>query len=153
MRSSLFSSLLLAGAAIAAEVTYNWEATWVTAAPDGKPRPVIGINNAWPCPKIEANLGDTVIVNLRNRLGNQTTGLHFHGINQINTHFMDGPSGVTQCPVPPDSSITYKFVVSAYPSLPLRLSLTIPAHAVRRSRHILVYGLAQAPSGFRGERG
>jgi len=112
MRLSLLSSLLAAGLASAAEVRYDWEATWVTAAPDGTPRPVIGINNAWPCPKIEANVGDTVIVNLHNKLGNQTTGLHFHGINQINTDFMDGPSGVTQCPVPPGSSITYKFVVS-----------------------------------------
>ena len=103
---------MLAGVASAAEVTYNWDVTWVNASPDGTPRAVVGINNAWPCPKIEASVGDTVIVNLYNKLGNQTTGLHFHGINQINTDFMDGPSGVTQCPVPPGSSITYKFVVS-----------------------------------------
>ena len=111
MRLSSFSSLVLASLAGAAEVTYNWDVTWVNAAPDGTPRTVIGINNAWPCPKIEATKGDTVIVNLRNMLVNETTGLHFHGINQIHTDLMDGPSGVTQCPVPPGSSITYKFTV------------------------------------------
>ncbi|KAB5554568.1 iron transport multicopper oxidase FET3 [Coniochaeta sp. 2T2.1] len=105
--------LSLASLANAGTITYNWDVTWVNAAPDGFSRPVIGINNQWPCPKIEATKGDTVIVNLINKLGNETTGLHFHGINQINTMEMDGPSAFTQCPVPPGSSIQYKFLVDA----------------------------------------
>jgi iron transport multicopper oxidase len=105
------AALSLVSLARAGTVTYNWQTTWVNAAPDGFTRPVIGINGQWPCPKIEATVGDTVVVNLVNKLGNQTTGLHFHGINQVNTGEMDGPSAFTQCPVPPDSSITYKFVV------------------------------------------
>ncbi|KAB5518103.1 iron transport multicopper oxidase FET3 [Coniochaeta sp. 2T2.1] len=105
--------LFLASLASAGTVTYNWDVTWVNAAPDGFSRPVIGINNQWPCPKIEATKGDTVLINLNNKLGNQTTGLHFHGINQINTVEMDGPSAFTQCPVPPGSSIQYKFLVDA----------------------------------------
>lgn len=112
MYLSSLSPLLLAACASAATVTYNWAATWVNAAPDGFARPVIGINGVWPCPKIEANVGDTVVVVLENQLGNETTGLHFHGINQINSDWMDGPSGVTQCPVPPGNSITYSFLVS-----------------------------------------
>lgn len=95
----------------AATVTYDWTATWVWAAPDGVGRPVVGINNAWPCPQIDATVGDTVIINFTNNLGNQTSGLHFHGINQVQTPEMDGPSGVTQCPVPPGSTLQYKFVV------------------------------------------
>lgn len=106
------SPLLLAAYASAATVTYNWAATWVNAAPDGVSRPLIGINGVWPCPKIEANVGDTIVVNLENQLGNETTGLHFHGMAQFGTTFMDGPTGVTQCPVPPGSSITYSFLVS-----------------------------------------
>ncbi|KAL2129366.1 hypothetical protein VTI74DRAFT_7903 [Chaetomium olivicolor] len=94
----------------AATVTYDWNVTWVWARPDGFGRPVIGINNQWPCPTLEATAGDTVVVNLNNKLGNQTTGLHFHGINQLQTADMDGPSGVTQCPLPPDSSVKYQFV-------------------------------------------
>ncbi|KAK3685034.1 multicopper oxidase like protein [Podospora appendiculata] len=101
----------LAAVAQAATVTYNWDATWVWASPDGFARPVIGINGQWPCPKIEASVNDTVIINLNNQLGNQTSGLHFHGINQVNSPEMDGPSGVTQCPVPPGSSVQYQFTV------------------------------------------
>jgi iron transport multicopper oxidase len=105
--------LSLATIARAAVVTYNWDVTWVWASPDGFGRPVIGINNQWPCPGIEATVGDTVVVNLNNQLGNQTTGLHFHGVNQVQSPDMDGPSGVTQCPLPPGSSLTYRFVVDA----------------------------------------
>ncbi|KAK2000242.1 multicopper oxidase [Colletotrichum falcatum] len=108
MLSSLVA-LAWANAALAATVTYTWEATWVNVAPLGVSRPVIGINGQWPCPKIEANVGDTVVVHLTNKLGNQTTGIHFHGINQISTNSMDGPSMVTQCPLPPDMTMTYSF--------------------------------------------
>lgn len=103
----------LASLARAATVTYNWEATWVRAAPDGFARPVIGINGKWPCPTIDATVGDIVVVNLVNKLGNETIGIHFHGINQINSAEMDGPSAFTQCPVPPESSIKYQFLVDA----------------------------------------
>lgn len=103
--------LSLASVARTATVTYDWTATWVWASPDGYGRPVIGINNQWPCPKIEATVGDTVVINFTNNLGNQTSGLHFHGINQVQSPDMDGPSGVTQCPVPPGSTLTYEFVV------------------------------------------
>lgn len=101
----------------AATVTYNWNVTWVSANPDGlAARPVVGINGQWPCPKMEASTGDTIIVNLNNQLGNQTTGLHFHGIDHVESVEMDGPSGVTQCPVPPESSIQYQFIVRPHPS-------------------------------------
>lgn len=112
--------LLAAGCVKAGTVTYQWEVNWVNAAPDGFSRPVIGVNGAWPCPTIEATVGDTVVVQLTNKLGNQTTGIHFHGINQVNTDYMDGPSGVTQCPVPPGSSITYSFTVWQRPKLSCR---------------------------------
>ncbi len=112
-RPSLIPLFTLAHTAVilAATVTYNWEVTWVWAAPDGFWRPVIGINNSWPCPIIEASVGDTVVVNLLNKLGNETTGMHFHGINQINSNAMDGSVGSCQCPLPPNYSITYSFTV------------------------------------------
>ncbi len=111
-----FACLTLAGVlsrmfARADTVTYDWDVTWVWASPDGFGRPVIGINNQWPCPTLQARQGDTVVVNLNNKLNNQTTGLHFHGINQLSTPDMDGPSGVTQCAVPPNSSVQYQFTV------------------------------------------
>jgi iron transport multicopper oxidase len=105
--ASVFSKIV----ARADTVTYNWDVTWVWASPDGFGRSVIGINNEWPCPTLQATQGDTVVVNLNNQLGNQTTGLHFHGINQLQTPEMDGPSGVSQCAIPPNSSVAYQFTV------------------------------------------
>ncbi|KAH8804527.1 iron transport multicopper oxidase FET3 [Xylogone sp. PMI_703] len=93
----------------AATITYNWSIDWVTVAPDGFSRQVIGINGQWPCPSIEASVGDIVVVQVTNNLGNQSTSLHFHGLDQKGTQVMDGPSGVTQCPIPPGSNYTYTF--------------------------------------------
>lgn len=104
--------LLFIPASLAATLDYNWSIDFVTAAPDGFSRQVIGINGQWPCPTIEGSLGDTVTINITNNLGTQSTGLHFHGINQNGSPIMDGPSGVTQCPVPPGASFTYTFEVS-----------------------------------------
>lgn len=33
-------------------------------------------------PTIEADVGDTVVVNVKNSLGTQSTSLHFHGMYQ-----------------------------------------------------------------------
>ncbi|GAW17003.1 hypothetical protein ANO14919_064520 [Xylariales sp. No.14919] len=105
-------TLIHTSVVLAATVTYNWEVTWVWASPDGFGRPLIGINGSWPCPIIEASVGDTIVVNLLNKLGNETTGIHFHGINQVNSNAMDGSVGSSQCPLPPNYSITYSFMAN-----------------------------------------
>jgi iron transport multicopper oxidase len=95
-----------------ATVTYNFDVSWVYANPDGLAnRPVIGINGQWPIPTITATKGDRLIVNVKNSLGNETTSLHFHGLYMNGTTHMDGPEGVTQCPIPPGGSLTYNFTV------------------------------------------
>jgi iron transport multicopper oxidase len=80
-------------------VVFNWDIDWVTVAPDGFSRPAIGINGQWPCPPMEVNIGDRVIVNVHNKLKNETTAIHFHGIFQTGSNQMDGPAYVTQCPI------------------------------------------------------
>lgn len=117
-RTMVTSLLLVAlgiSSGLAATITYNWDATWVTANPDGFSRPVIGINGQWPCPSIEATAGDQIVVNFTNQLGNQTTSIHFHGIAQNGSSQMDGPTAVSQCPIPPGSTFTYNFTVSLLP--------------------------------------
>lgn len=113
--SALFFRLLLlvvVSPALSKTVTYNWNITWVRANPDGLfERDVIGVNGAWPCPQIEVEKGDRVVVNMYNGLGNQPTSLHFHGLFQNGTNVMDGPTAVTQCPVPPGMSLTYNFTI------------------------------------------
>lgn len=61
---------------------------------------------------MRANVGDQVIVNVDNQLGNQSTTLHFHGLFMNGTSNMDGPAQVTQCGIPPGSKFTYNFTVS-----------------------------------------
>lgn len=112
MLSILFLTLLCVPLGFAKIVYKEWNITWVTAAPDGFSRPVIGINGEWPCPVLRATQGDTVIVTMNNQLGNQSTALHWHGIHQNGTTQMDGVPGVTQCPVAPGQSMTYEWLVS-----------------------------------------
>ena len=95
-----------------ATVTYDFNITWVTSNPDGAyERSTIGINGQWPLPAIRATVGDQVVVNVMNQLGNETTSLHFHGIYQTDSPEMDGTAGVSQCAIPPGASLTYNFLV------------------------------------------
>lgn len=90
-------------------VTYEFNLTWVSASPDGFTRPVIGINNVWPNPTIVASLGNTIVVDVHNQLGNQSSSLHFHGLFMNGTNHMDGTSGIVQCAIPPDGRFRYEF--------------------------------------------
>ena len=107
----------------AATVTYDFNATWVTANPDGQfERSVIGLNGQWPIPTIQVTVGDQLIVNLHNGLGNVSTSLHFHGMFQNGTTNMDGATGVSQCLTPPGSTFTYNFTVCSRRKLVLKLN-------------------------------
>lgn len=108
-----FLALLVAfcAPAIAKTVTYDWDITWVSGSPDSFTRPVIGINGKWPCPLVEVDLGDRLVVHVHNGLGNESTGLHWHGLSQKRTNVMDGATGESQCPIPPGHSVTYDFEV------------------------------------------
>jgi iron transport multicopper oxidase len=116
----------------AATITYDFNISWTTANPDGLfERSVIGINDQWPIPQIRASVGDRIIVNAHNGLGNVSTSLHFHGLFQNGTTNMDGPAGVNQCPIPPGSTLTYNFTVgprssSAPQPSPLKLHQASP---------------------------
>ncbi|KAL4728215.1 hypothetical protein ACLX1H_004957 [Fusarium chlamydosporum] len=68
------------------------------------------INNQFPGPLVECNEGDTIIVHIKNDAPN-ATAVHFHGMFQNGTNNMDGTVGITQCPIAPSSTFTYKFDV------------------------------------------
>ncbi|KAL9111614.1 MAG: hypothetical protein Q9227_003887 [Pyrenula ochraceoflavens] len=108
-----FLLLVFSSEALTATRTYNFDIGWVRANPDGlSDRPTIGINGMWPVPRIEAAVGDRIVVNVNNQLGNQTTSLHFHGLFMNGTNEMDGVAGVTQCAIPSGSKFTYNFTVN-----------------------------------------
>jgi iron transport multicopper oxidase len=110
----LFMLLLLQLSGLeAATVTYDFNITWVRTNPDGLfERSTIGINNQWPLPIMYATVGDTVIVNVDNQLGNQSTTLHFHGLYMNGTTQMDGPLQVSQCDIASGTKFKYNFTVS-----------------------------------------
>ena len=73
----------------------------------GKPAEVWTYNGSIPGPRIEANVGDTLIVHFTNRLPEPTT-IHWHGVRVPAD--MDG-STMMQEPVEPGGTFEYRFVV------------------------------------------
>ena len=71
------------------------------------------IEPGMPGPKIEADEGDMIHVQVTNLHPYMGTSIHWHGIHQIDTPYMDGTVGVTQCQLQPLASQNYSFV--AYP--------------------------------------
>ena len=53
--------------------------------------------------------GDTIVVDAKNKLSSDSTTIHFHGIHQRGTPYMDGVPHVTQCPISPGSTFRYTF--------------------------------------------
>lgn len=117
------------------EYWFNIENT--TASPDGVEIPVMLINGSLPGPTIFADWGDEVgtsfsscadeyyhkiitcliniiVVHVTNSLQNNGSSIHWHGIRQNYTDFMDGVPSVTQCPIAPGDSFTYKWRAVQY---------------------------------------
>lgn len=92
---------------------YKWNATYITANPDGTAEvdDVIACNGEYPWPNLRVNKGDRVIVELYNGLGTANTSVHFHGLFQHETNQFDGVPGLTQCQIPPGETLIYNFTV------------------------------------------
>jgi hypothetical protein len=131
--SSLLWLALLCRGTRAEIYTYDFNITWVTANPDAlQARPVVGINGQWPIPTIKTTVGDRIIVRVHNQLGNQSTSLHFHGLFLNGATEMDGAPGVSQCSLPPGSSMTYNLTVGYnQPSINLQ-AVTNPHRLINR---------------------
>lgn len=71
---------------------------------------MVVINGQFPGPLIRANQGDRLLINVTNELSDPTS-VHWHGLFQNGTSWMDGTSGVTQCPIPPGRSFLYNFTL------------------------------------------
>ncbi|XP_050210495.1 laccase-12-like [Mercurialis annua] len=70
----------------------------------------ITVNGLFPGPTLEVNSGDTLIVKVTNKARYNVT-IHWHGVRQMRTGWADGPEFVTQCPIRPGSSYTYRFTL------------------------------------------
>ncbi|KAL4771053.1 Cupredoxin [Aspergillus nidulans var. acristatus] len=83
-------------------------------APDGYERQVLVFNGTLPGPLIEANWGDELVIHVTNGLEHNGTAIHWHGIWQRGTNEYDGVPGVTQCPISPGQTYTYRFRATQY---------------------------------------
>jgi len=95
---------------------YVFEITNTTLVFDGTgPQLALAINGQVPGPVIEANWGDTVQVTVINKLQDNSTSIHFHGIRQYGTNDQDGVPGVTECAIAGNGgSRTYTWLASSY---------------------------------------
>ncbi|KAL2167581.1 hypothetical protein VTG60DRAFT_1092 [Thermothelomyces hinnuleus] len=99
---------------------YDFDIRRGVLAPDGFEKKGIFVNGQFPGPAIQANWGDWIEVRVHNNI-NETddgktegTAIHFHGLLQKGTQWFDGVPGVTQCPIAPNSSFTYRFRADVY---------------------------------------
>lgn len=63
-------------------------------------RSYIAVNNRIPGPTIIVNHNQSVMANVTNNIFDDIS-IHWHGIHQIKTNWMDGVHQVTQCGIPP----------------------------------------------------
>ncbi|KAJ2080381.1 ferroxidase fet3 [Coemansia sp. RSA 988] len=93
-------------------VVENWDITYVTTnrGLDQPAKRGIGVNNQLPLPVVEAEIGDTLVLNVRNSL-DKPTSLHAHGILQRGTNYYDGVPMVNSCPIAPGSNFTYEILL------------------------------------------
>ncbi|KPM42761.1 Laccase-1 [Neonectria ditissima] len=94
---------------------FEFSVTWEEHAPDGFSRHMLLVNGHSPGPVLNIDQDDWVVVNVHNYSPYNTT-VHFHGIEMLGTPWSDGVPGVTQHPIEPDCSFTYKFRATQYGS-------------------------------------
>ncbi|KAF2869685.1 Cupredoxin [Massariosphaeria phaeospora] len=91
-------------------VTYNLDITNTTINADGTgDRIAMLINGKYPGPVIRAAWGDTLVINVKNSLQHNGTGIHWHGLRQLNSCQHDGVPGITECPIAPSKTRQYVF--------------------------------------------
>ncbi|KAK3085316.1 hypothetical protein FSP39_001371 [Pinctada imbricata] len=79
---------------------------------DGNYKLVFAINGQVPGPTLTAYEGQQVIVNLKNNLLMDGITIHWHGMVQTGTPWMDGVGTVSHCPINPGETFQYSFLAS-----------------------------------------
>lgn len=79
------------------------------ATADGVQRGILSINFQLPGPAIHVCKDDIVVVDVQNEAEGLSTSIHFHGMRQIGSQWMDGVPFITQCPIQYSSTFRYAF--------------------------------------------
>eukprot|EP01084_Bolivina_argentea_P142229 249859_1 len=88
---------------------YNWIVTREYKTPDCVEKLVLTINGEFPGPEIRVYPNEEILIHVYNKLPTESITIHWHGQHQINTPWMDGISKISQCPIAPYSTFTYRF--------------------------------------------
>ena len=72
-------------------------------------RTIITINGRIPGPTLVVHENQIVVVHVINRLPDAATSVHWHGLHQGKSVWMDGVGGITHPPIDPGSSFDYIF--------------------------------------------
>ena len=81
---------------------------------DGKTfRSILSINGRIPAPTLIVHENQTVVADIENLLSGEGISIHWHGMHQRNTPWMDGLGFITQCPISPGAS--FRYIFKAYP--------------------------------------
>lgn len=93
---------------------YTLEITNTTLSFDAGPQISFAVNGQSPGPVIECNWGDWVKIKVTNKLQENATTIHWHGIHHKKTNDMDGVPGISECAIVPGASKTYEFRATSY---------------------------------------
>ena len=72
-------------------------------------RSLLTVNGQFPSPTLVVSYNQTVKVKVTNSLQSETASIHWHGLHQKGTNWMDGVEQVTQCGIAPGNIFTYIF--------------------------------------------
>ncbi|KAF8009414.1 hypothetical protein BT93_J0412 [Corymbia citriodora subsp. variegata] len=90
---------------------FKWEVGYVFRSPDCVENLVMAINGQFPGPTIRAKAGETLHVELTNKLYTEGVVIHWHGIRQFGTPWADGTASISQCAINPGETFVYRFKV------------------------------------------
>lgn len=79
---------------------------------NGYEKSIRTINRMVPGPSIHVCLGDRIIIDLENRMEGSELTIHWHGVFQRGTQYMDGVPMVTQCPIHQGDVFRYDFLAN-----------------------------------------
>uniref|UniRef100_A0A8W8HU07 L-ascorbate oxidase n=1 Tax=Magallana gigas TaxID=29159 RepID=A0A8W8HU07_MAGGI len=77
-------------------------------------RLVIAINGKFPGPEIVAYENHKMIIHVRNLMHTDSTTIHWHGMHQKGTPGSDGVAFISQSPILPGRTFTYKFTAQPH---------------------------------------
>jgi FtsP/CotA-like multicopper oxidase with cupredoxin domain len=102
----IFAAVCFASTVFAATKTVNLSVNYKTVNFASKKMQAIAVNNQIPAPTLHFKQGDKVIINVHNQL-DKGTAIHWHGL--LVPWRMDGVATVTQKPIPPGKTFSYRF--------------------------------------------